>query len=57
MMLGGVGDFMILISDDKPMDLTLAPLSDAGIAERAFALGALNTGLCAEYTPLKESKY
>ena len=56
-MLSGIGKFMILISGDKPMDLTLAPLSDAGIAERAFALGALNKGLCAEYTPLKESKY
>ena len=44
-MLSGVGNFMILISGDKPMDLTLAPLSDAGIAERAFAEGALNSWL------------
>ena len=57
MMLAGVGNFMILISGDKPMDLTLAPLSDDGIAERAFARGAMNKGLCAKYTPLKESKY
>ena len=41
MMLSGVGNFMILISGDKPMGLTLAPLSDAGIAEMVFAEGAL----------------
>lgn len=45
MMLASVGNFMILIAGDKPMDQTLAPLSDAGIAERAFAEGALKSWL------------
>ena len=31
MMLGGVGNFVILISGDKPMDLMLRPLSDPGM--------------------------